>query len=53
MSFGAIATLLVAVAFTGLVYWVLRPSNKARLESYGAIPLDDDGQPHERRTRRR
>lgn len=54
MSFGAIATLLVAIAFTGLVYWVLRPSNKARLESYGAIPLDDDGrQPQERRTRRR
>ena len=41
MSFGAIATLLVAIAFGGLVYWVLRPANKTRLESYGCIPLDD------------
>jgi cbb3-type cytochrome oxidase subunit 3 len=53
MTFGAIATLLVALAFTGLVYWVLRPANKARFESYGSIPLDDDGRPLERRRRSR
>ncbi len=41
MTFGAIATLLVAFAFAGLVCWVLRPANKVRLESYGSIPLHD------------
>jgi cbb3-type cytochrome oxidase subunit 3 len=41
VTFGAIATLLVAIAFAGLLYWVLRPANKTRLESHGSIPLDD------------
>lgn len=42
MTFGAFTTLLVAVAFGALLYWVLRPSNKARLQSYASIALDDD-----------
>lgn len=28
--------------FLGIVFWVLRPKNKRRLESYGEIPLRDD-----------
>jgi len=48
MTFGAFATLLVTVAFAGLLYWVLRPANKARLESYGSIPLDDEPQDRSR-----
>jgi len=42
MTFGAFATLLVSLAFAGLFYWVLNPRNKARLQSYASIPLDDD-----------
>jgi cbb3-type cytochrome oxidase subunit 3 len=52
MTFGAFATLLVALAFAGLLGWVLYPANRSRFESYGMIPLDDDGQPVERRKRR-
>jgi cbb3-type cytochrome oxidase subunit 3 len=52
MTFGAFATLLVAFAFAGLLAWVLHPANRNRLESYGMIPLDDDGKPVERRRRR-
>jgi|APFre7841882724_1041349.scaffolds.fasta_scaffold554991_1 cbb3-type cytochrome oxidase subunit 3 len=53
MNFGAIATLLVAGAFVGLLFWVLRPANKARLESYGSIPLDDEDHPNDRNSRSR
>ena len=53
MTFGAIATLLVAVAFGGLLFWVLRPGNKARLESYGSIPLDDADPPRDHNSRSR
>jgi cbb3-type cytochrome oxidase subunit 3 len=42
MSFGAFATLLVAVAFVALLVRVLRPSRKSRYESYASIPFDDD-----------
>jgi cbb3-type cytochrome oxidase subunit 3 len=42
MTFGAFVTLLVSVGFAALFYWVLNPRNKARLQSYGSIPLDDD-----------
>ncbi len=28
--------------FLGIVFWVFRPKNKRRLESYGQIPLRDD-----------
>jgi len=45
MTFGAFATLLVSLAFAGLFYWVLSPRNKARLQSYASIPLDDDESP--------
>ena len=53
MTFGAIATVLVAVAFGGLLFWVLRPGNKARLESYGSIPLDDPDRPQDHTSRSR
>jgi cbb3-type cytochrome oxidase subunit 3 len=42
MTVGAIITLLVAVAFAGLLTWVLLPRNRRRLERHGKIPLDDD-----------
>lgn len=42
MTFGAFATLLVSLAFAGLLYWVLSPRNKTRLQSYASIPLEDD-----------
>jgi hypothetical protein len=42
MSIGAAATLLVAIAFTALVVWVVLPRNRARLERFGRIPLDTD-----------
>ena len=54
MSFGAFATLLVAIAFTGLVYWVLHPSQQGALgvvrEPFRSTTTDDAA---ERRTRRR
>jgi cbb3-type cytochrome oxidase subunit 3 len=34
--------LAVTVSFTGLVLWVYWPGRRERLESYGAIPLDED-----------
>jgi len=45
MSFGAFATLFVAVAFGALVVWVLKPSNRARFERDARIVLDDDAAP--------
>ena len=42
MTFGAFVTLLVSLAFAALFYWVLNPRNKARLQSYARIPLDDE-----------
>jgi cbb3-type cytochrome oxidase subunit 3 len=35
--------LAVTVSFTGLVVWVYWPSRRTEIESYGSIPLDDDG----------
>ena len=49
MTFGALATLLVSLAFAGLLYWVLNPRNKARLQSYASIPIDDEDAPREHR----
>ena len=47
MNLPTLATLLVSIAFIGLCVWVLWPSNKARLERYGSIPLEDDTEaPH-------
>jgi cbb3-type cytochrome oxidase subunit 3 len=37
--------LAVTVSFTGLVAWVYWPSRRTELESYGAIPLDDEASP--------
>ncbi len=52
MTFNIFATLFVTLTFVGLLIWVLLPANRRRLESYGMIPLDDDGTPTERRRRR-
>jgi cbb3-type cytochrome oxidase subunit 3 len=49
MTLGAFATLLVSLAFAGLLYWVLNPRNKARLQSYASIPIEDEGEPREQR----
>jgi cbb3-type cytochrome oxidase subunit 3 len=42
MTLPALATVIVSIAFVGLIVWVLMPSNKARLESLGSIPFDDE-----------
>ena len=42
MNLPTLAVVLVALAFTALLVWVLLPSNKARLEAHGAIPLSDE-----------
>jgi cbb3-type cytochrome oxidase subunit 3 len=44
MILPTLATVLVSLAFVGLCVWVLRPSNKTRLERYGQIPFDDDAE---------
>ncbi len=41
MNLPTLAVVLVALAFTALLVWVLLPSNKARLEAHGTIPLTD------------
>lgn len=46
MSVGAWATLVVAIAFTALLVWVLAPSNRARFDRYARMALDDDDAPH-------
>lgn len=50
MSLGALSVVIVTVAFTGLLVWVLRPSNKARLEAHGSIPLRDGTPTQERQS---
>jgi cbb3-type cytochrome oxidase subunit 3 len=35
--------LAVVAGFVALVVWVYAPKRRNRLESYGAIPLEDDG----------
>ena len=42
MTFGALATLIVAIAFVALIIWVLLPRNRTRLERHGRIPLEPD-----------
>jgi cbb3-type cytochrome oxidase subunit 3 len=42
MTLPTLATVIVCIAFVGLIVWVLMPSNKARLESLGSIPFDDE-----------
>jgi cbb3-type cytochrome oxidase subunit 3 len=49
MTLGALATLLVSLAFAGLLYWVLSPRNKVRLQSYASIPIDDEDEPRDQR----
>jgi cbb3-type cytochrome oxidase subunit 3 len=36
--------LAVTVSFTALILWVYWPGRRERLESYGAIPLEQDDQ---------
>jgi cbb3-type cytochrome oxidase subunit 3 len=37
-----LTTLILLVGFAVLVFYVLRPKNKQRLESHARIPLQDD-----------
>jgi cbb3-type cytochrome oxidase subunit 3 len=41
MTLPTLATVLVSIAFIGLIVWVARPANKARLEAQASIPFDD------------
>ena len=47
MTFGAFATLLVAIAFLWLLVRVFSPSRRKRYQSYGQIPLDEHGTNHD------
>ena len=49
MSGAEISLIAVTAGFILLLVWVYAPSRKRRLESYGAMPLDDE----ERHGRRR
>lgn len=42
MSAAEFSLIAVVCAFVGLTAWVYWPGNRTRLESYGAMPLDDD-----------
>jgi len=46
MNIGALATVAVAIAFSALLVWVLKPANRARFERYARIALDDDRAPN-------
>ncbi len=39
-----ISLLAVTAGFGGLLLWVYWPGHRDRLESYGAMPLEDDGE---------
>lgn len=41
MSAAELSLIVVTVSFTALVIWVYAPRRRARLEAYGAMPLDD------------
>jgi cbb3-type cytochrome oxidase subunit 3 len=47
MTLPALATVIVSLAFVGLIVWVLWPANKARLEALASIPFNDDEQPRD------
>jgi len=42
MNWPTLYTVLVCALFLGLIIWVVKPSNKTKLEDYGNIPFDDD-----------
>lgn len=42
MSPTEFSLIAVTVSFFGLLVWVYSPRRRERLESYGAMPLDDD-----------
>ena len=42
MSGAEISLIAVTAGFILLLVWVYAPSRKRRLESYGAMPLDDE-----------
>ena len=42
MTAAEFSLLAVVVGFTLLVLWVYSPGRRGRLESYGAIPLEED-----------
>lgn len=54
MSPTLFSLLAVTLGFTALVTWVFWPSNKARMERHGSMPLDDEppaSAPHKEQTR--
>ncbi len=42
MTWSALYTVVVSVLFIALLYWVLKPANKKKLEGYGRIPFGSD-----------
>jgi len=42
MTAAEFSLLAVSVSFIGLVLWVYWPSRRAQLNSYGAMPLEDE-----------
>jgi cbb3-type cytochrome oxidase subunit 3 len=42
MSPTEFSLLAVTISFTSLILWVYWPGRRERLESYGAIPLDNE-----------
>ena len=45
MTFGALVTLLVRLAFVGLLVLGVAAGQQGALGAYGSIPLEDDGKP--------
>lgn len=45
MSWAEFSLLAVTLSFAALVVWVYWPSRRRRLESYGAMPLDETLEP--------
>ncbi len=44
MTGAEFSLLSLVAAFTGLVLWVYWPGRRDRLESYGAMPLEDQAE---------
>ena len=42
MSASEFSLLALTVSFFGMLIWVYSPRRRERLESYGAMPLEDD-----------
>ncbi len=44
---GVVLSVIIFVALSVIFYWVLRPSNKQRLESYRHLPFEEADSPIE------